>query len=243
MSRRLVPLVLILLMTPLLTPTPQPPSMRLGSVATAAPASARWATPFPRPLEVLHPFAAPATPYGPGHRGVDLGAPAGAPVGAPAAGIVRFAGPVAGRLVVSLDANGLRFSYEPVAPAVRAGQRVDAGTPLGSLLPGHPGCPAAPGRACLHWGVRRGSTYLDPLRPVRTAVRLLPLGTAVGAPASSYSIDSTATLRSASRSGSLSDFALRSASLSDFALRSASLSDFALRSASLSAHTSATSAT
>ena len=44
---------------------------------------------------------------------------------------------------------------------------------LGRLEPGHPGCPVA---ACLHWGLRRGAVYLDPLllvRPVR--VRLLPL--------------------------------------------------------------------
>jgi murein DD-endopeptidase MepM/ murein hydrolase activator NlpD len=90
-------------------------------------------------------------------------------------GVVAFAGMVAGRPVVSVDhADGLRTTYEPVTPVVASGQAVRRGDPLGTLVPGHEGCPVA---ACLHWGLRRGGTYLDPLsllRPPR--VRLLPLG-------------------------------------------------------------------
>jgi hypothetical protein len=37
---------------------------------------------------------------------------------------------------------------------------------------GHPGCPAA---ACLHWGLRRGEVYLDPMLLLGFRVRLLPL--------------------------------------------------------------------
>jgi murein DD-endopeptidase MepM/ murein hydrolase activator NlpD len=88
-------------------------------------------------------------------------------------GVVVFAGMVAGRPVVSVDhPGGLRTTYEPVAPVVGAGQPVARGSPIGTLEAGHPGCPGA---ACLHWGLRRGDTYLDPLlflRPPR--VRLLP---------------------------------------------------------------------
>jgi murein DD-endopeptidase MepM/ murein hydrolase activator NlpD len=80
---------------------------------------------------------------------------------------------VAGRPVVSVDhAGGLRTTYEPVDAVVGAGQPVARGSPLGTLAGGHDGCPAA---ACLHWGLRRGEVYLDPLallRPVE--VRLLP---------------------------------------------------------------------
>jgi len=80
---------------------------------------------------------------------------------------------VAGRPVVSVDhAGGLRTTYEPVDPSVAAGQRVARGSPIGLLQIGHPGCPV---QACLHWGLRRGETYLAPmllLRPPR--VRLLP---------------------------------------------------------------------
>jgi murein DD-endopeptidase MepM/ murein hydrolase activator NlpD len=88
-------------------------------------------------------------------------------------GVVAFAGLVAGRPVVSVEhAGGLRTTYEPVQPGIAAGQVVARGFPLGVLVAGHGGCPA---EACLHWGLRRGATYLDPMslfRPPR--VRLLP---------------------------------------------------------------------
>lgn len=123
---------------------------------------------------VRTPFRAPAHAYGPGHRGVDLAGAVGQAVLAARAGTVVFAGPVAGRPLVSVQHDdGLRTTYEPVAPLVGAGEVVAAGAVLGTLDPGHPGCPAA----CLHWGVRRDRTdYLDPLvllRPPR--VRLLPV--------------------------------------------------------------------
>lgn len=89
-------------------------------------------------------------------------------------GTVVFAGRVAGRGVVSVDhANGLRTTYEPVEPAAEVGETLAAGQTLGTLSAGHPGCPAA---ACLHWGLRRGDAYLDPLALLgRGRVRLLPL--------------------------------------------------------------------
>jgi murein DD-endopeptidase MepM/ murein hydrolase activator NlpD len=89
------------------------------------------------------------------------------------AGVVAFAGMVAGRPLVSVDhPGGLRTTYEPVDPTVAAGQAVARGSPIGTLLVGHPGCPAA---ACLHWGVRRGEVYLDPLTLLRAVrIRLLP---------------------------------------------------------------------
>jgi murein DD-endopeptidase MepM/ murein hydrolase activator NlpD len=89
-------------------------------------------------------------------------------------GVVVFAGMVAGRPVVSIDhADGLRTTYEPVDPSVAAGQRVARGSRIGALAAGHAGCPR---EACLHWGLRRGETYLDPMLLFRAVqVRLLPL--------------------------------------------------------------------
>jgi murein DD-endopeptidase MepM/ murein hydrolase activator NlpD len=76
--------------------------------------------------------------------------------------------------VVSVDhPGGLRTTYEPVTASVHAGDPVALGSPLGVLEPGHPVCALA---ACLHWGLRRGAVYLDPLlllKPLR--VRLKPL--------------------------------------------------------------------
>jgi hypothetical protein len=89
--------------------------------------------------------------------------------------VVSFAGYVAGTGVVSVrHADGLRTTYEPVLPAVHVGASVAGGDLLGHLMPGHGDC--GPGRWCLHWGLLRGSTYLDPLTLVRRGpVRLLPL--------------------------------------------------------------------
>lgn len=128
--------------------------------------------PLPAPPPVVQPFEAPSSPYGPGHRGVDLAGEPGMPVVAAADGVVAFAGPVAGRSVVSIDhAGGLRTTYEPLEVLVSAGQQVTRGTVVGRLLPGHPGCPSA----CLHWGLRRGAEYLDPLGLLKPGrVRLLP---------------------------------------------------------------------
>ena len=84
---------------------------------------------------------------------------------------------LAGRPVVSVaHPGGLHTSYEPVEPAVRPGQSVDDGTPLGRLAAGHPGCPVA---ACLHWGAMWGpaalADYVDPVA-LLAATRLKPLG-------------------------------------------------------------------
>lgn len=130
----------------------------------------------PAPPTVTRYFDAPETPYGPGHRGVDLKASPGQQVLAADLGVVVFAGLVAGTSVVSIDHDGgLRTTYEPVTPAVSAGEQVYRGQVLGTVLPGHPGCPAP---ACLHWGVRHepDDLYVDPLALVMatTGYRLKP---------------------------------------------------------------------
>jgi murein DD-endopeptidase MepM/ murein hydrolase activator NlpD len=94
-----------------------------------------------------------------GHRGVDLAGQVGDLVTAAAAGVVHFAGQVAGRGVVSLDHGSVTTTYEPISPLVQTGDRVDAGMVIGRLEAGHP-CSA---EACLHWGLRQGTVYLNPL--------------------------------------------------------------------------------
>ncbi|MBB5894133.1 M23 family metallopeptidase [Kutzneria kofuensis] len=136
------------------------------------PSPSRYGWPLAPPHPVLRPFLPPSSPYGPGHRGVDLGAAAGEPVLAAADGVVSFAGWVATRGVVAVaHTGGMRTTYEPVRPEVAPGQRVRRGEEVGRLMPGHAGCVAA----CLHWGARRADEYLDPLRLLSTQrVRLLP---------------------------------------------------------------------
>jgi murein DD-endopeptidase MepM/ murein hydrolase activator NlpD len=132
----------------------------------------------PRPA-MLRAFDAPAPNWLRGHRGVDLVAAPDQAVYAAAAGTVVFAGQLADRPVVSIShPGGLRTSYEPVQARFRAGQLVAAGTVIGTLVAGHPGCGAA---ACLHWGAMWGpaanADYVDPVGLVATTpIRLKPLG-------------------------------------------------------------------
>jgi murein DD-endopeptidase MepM/ murein hydrolase activator NlpD len=124
--------------------------------------------------EVVADFDPPDSPWGSGHRGVDLLGTAGQVVRAALPGRVSFAGVLAGRGVVVVDHGGTRTTYEPVDATVSLGDPVAAGNPIGRLaLPGSHCLP----RACLHWGWIEGAdTYLDPLRLVGAGpVRLLPL--------------------------------------------------------------------
>ncbi|HUR72788.1 MAG TPA: M23 family metallopeptidase [Sporichthya sp.] len=147
------------------------------AVAIPAPADpgGDWQAPVRGPVTVVRAFQPPPGPYARGHRGVDLAAGLGEEILAAGTGQVSFAGRVAGRgVVVVTHPGGLRTSYEPVEVSVRTGERVAAGARLGALgRSAH--CPAA----CLHWGLRRGPGYLDPMtlldRGGPAAVRLLPL--------------------------------------------------------------------
>ncbi len=142
--------------------------------ACARPASAdEWRWPLDGVPAVTRPFAAPVHRYAAGHRGADLPGSPGAAVRAAGAGVVSYAGLLAGRGVVVVVHGPLRTTYEPVRAAVDVAARVSAGDVVGVLEPGHAGCPVP---ACLHWGLRRGDAYLDPVRLVQPGpVRLLPL--------------------------------------------------------------------
>lgn len=140
--------------------------------AAASPAVAAEAAP-PRhrpPVDapVVDPFRLPSHPFGPGNRGIDYGAPPGTVVRASAPGVVSFAGRIgAHHHVVVLHPDGLRTSYSFLAGvAVRRGQQVDGGDVVGTA--GGP----------LHFGARRGDTYIDPrtLFGGRWVVHLVPAG-------------------------------------------------------------------
>jgi murein DD-endopeptidase MepM/ murein hydrolase activator NlpD len=144
-----------------------------GRVTTET-ASAAWAWPLdPRP-DVVRRFDRPDQPWLPGHRGVDLAATAGQSVQAPATGRISWTGVIAGRAVVVVaHGGGLRSTFEPVAAVASVGTVVGRGDSVGvvTTTPGH----CAP-RTCVHWGVLRGETYLDPLSFVgRAPVVLLPI--------------------------------------------------------------------
>ena len=152
-------------------PAERPPPHAPGPAADDA---VVWTWPLDPPPPVLRPFDPPDQRWGSGHRGVDLGAALGSRVRSPANGTVVFAGVLAGRgVVVVRHSDGLRSTFEPVGAGPPVGTQVAAGAGVGTVAdqPGH----CAP-RACLHWGVLRGRTYLDPMAFLRRApVILLPL--------------------------------------------------------------------
>lgn len=134
-------------------PIAPPPRVVVGT--------AGWQWPLDPAPAVVHAFHAPPTPWSAGHRGVDLATSVGAAVLAAGGGQVTFVGSVAGRgVVVVTHPGGLRTSYEPVMGTLAVGTAMRPGQPIGLVqaTPGH--CPL---RACLHWGLRRGEDYLDPL--------------------------------------------------------------------------------
>jgi murein DD-endopeptidase MepM/ murein hydrolase activator NlpD len=174
-------LLLIVTVTALLAPPPPLFAADAPPAGATVPAIGRTWPVGLRPT-VLRGWEPPATVYGPGHRGVDLAATPGTPVRAVTAGRVSFAGRVAGRGVVSVDLTGtgdppLRTTYEPVTASVEEGEEVEPGQVLGTVDPGGSHCTAP----CVHWGLRRGETYLNPLSLLppwllhRGPSRLLPL--------------------------------------------------------------------
>ena len=153
---------------------PTPASAAGGHSAAVAEAAATWAWPVGPPVVMVEPFRAPPTPYAAGHRGIDLAAAPGDAVRAPAAGVVSFAGPVAGRPVLSIDhGEGVVSSIEPVSPSVAAGDAVGEGEPVGAVAAGGH-CDGA----CVHFGVRVHGRSVSPLLFLGGVPRavLLPLG-------------------------------------------------------------------
>ena len=177
-------LLLVLLVTGLGSP-PMMTGERLGP-------NRAWGWPV-HPALVVRPFLAPPQPWSPGHRGVDLAASAGQPVVSPHDGLVSFVGVIAGRpvLVVS-HPGGLRSTLEPVTADWTVGVPVTRGQRIGSVaasagawsgspggaIPTGPGAVSSEGHCwpdtCVHWGVIRGDTYLDPAALVTGRVVLLP---------------------------------------------------------------------
>jgi Peptidase family M23/Alpha/beta hydrolase of unknown function (DUF915) len=126
---------------------------------------------------VMRAFVAPIAEYATGHRGVDFAAAAGTTVRASNDGTVSFAGDVAGALhVVVAHEGGIRTSYSFLASAdVQVGQHVSRGQVIGRAG----GTGDGHGAGVLHFGVRIGDRYVDPMllfrpRDLTQIVRLVP---------------------------------------------------------------------
>ena len=117
---------------------------------------ATWVWPVSGPPIILRDFQAPATPWGAGHRGVDLAA-SDTRVVAPVSGVVSFAGVVVDRGVMTITTDkGHKVSLEPVTSVVSPGTRINAGDYIADLNEGH--CQIV----CLHLGLRVPDDYRSP---------------------------------------------------------------------------------
>jgi murein DD-endopeptidase MepM/ murein hydrolase activator NlpD len=153
--------------------------LTLAAVVGAAPAAfaaGTWTWPVIGP--VIRGYDPPDSPYGSGHRGIDIAASVGTPVVAAEAGIVSFAGPVGGQLFVSVDHGaGVVSSYSYLSLVqVHKGDLVAQGFTIARSGTGHVG--ETPMH--LHFGVRVDGAYVDPLAflgppSVVSLIRLAPL--------------------------------------------------------------------
>ena len=133
----------------------------LGPVILAPAALADAVLQPPVSAPITEAFRAPMSAYGRGQRGVEYRPPPGTDVRAAAAGTVRFAGPVAKELWVTIEhPDSLRTSYGPLSSVIVApGDLVNAGQAVGTSTDR------------LHFGVRRGDVYVDPESLLGSGVR------------------------------------------------------------------------
>src|SRR5262245_33749773 len=138
-------------------------SLLVTAAPTAAGAATEPASAWRRPVDgaVVRRFQEPTSVYGPGHRGVDFGAVAGTPVRAANDGVVSFAGSVAGSLHVTVThEGGIKTSYSFLqSVSVQVGQRVARGDLVGTAG----GQGTDHDSDVLHFGVRVGDRYVDPM--------------------------------------------------------------------------------
>ena len=140
----------------------QPKRKRASRAQRRRPAAPRrnWVRPSGGPLTSRYGYR-----WGRMHRGIDLGASYGSPIYAAAAGHVSYAGPEGGygRLVTIRHAGGITTAYGHMSRiVVRRGQRVSAGQVIAYV--GSAGRSTGPH---LHFEVRRGGAYLNPLTFLR----------------------------------------------------------------------------
>jgi hypothetical protein len=158
----------------------------LSMLATPmAPAGASVPWSWPVIGAILRGFDPPDSPYGAGHRGVDIAAAVGTMVLAPDNGVVTFAGPVGGRLFLTIDHGGGVTSTASwlTSLLVRKGAHVVRGQPVATTGWGHPDLTVPH----LHFSVRLDGAYVDPLAylgplDVSALIRLAPLGQTAAAP-------------------------------------------------------------
>lgn len=132
--------------------------LTLTAALAIGPAQAQEKALWPVRGAVLRLPSIPWPNWKPGHRGIDIAVSVGHEVHSPVDGRVVWVGQVARMPSISILANGLRFTLQPVSTAARVGDWVQRGEQIATAAASNH-C----GKLnCLHWSVRRGPDYLDP---------------------------------------------------------------------------------
>jgi hypothetical protein len=140
-------------------PLREPPAQKPAEPVRPSTSGSGWAWPLDGPITQY--FGESRTAYG-YHTGIDIDGTTGDPVRAAHAGTVTVAGvhdECSGLQVTIRHADGLESWYRHLsALSVRVGEEVARGELVGRV--GDTGCSLG---SHLHFAVRRGSTWLDPL--------------------------------------------------------------------------------
>ncbi|MFT8355866.1 MAG: M23 family metallopeptidase [Bifidobacterium aquikefiri] len=139
----------------------QPDSTALASTAAHASVHADCRAIAIWPVEnptITQEFIAPAQQWSSGHRGIDMQTQTGQTLVSPVDGVVSFQGKVAQKSVVSVQHGAMTFTFEPAVTWLAAGERLTQGQPFATVENMSDHCEDS----CLHWGLKRGSDYLDP---------------------------------------------------------------------------------
>ncbi|WP_300269253.1 M23 family metallopeptidase [Microbacterium sp.] len=130
-----------------------------------------WVWPVEGSRDVTEDFHAPSHDYGPGHRGIDVGASVGAVVRTPADGVVAFRGVVVDRPLITIEhGSGLVTTLEPVDSMLMPGDAVARGEQVGTVATG-----GHTRTGDLHLGVRWNDVYVNPLVLFETVPRAILL--------------------------------------------------------------------
>lgn len=136
-----------------------------------------WQLPVQKPT-LIHAFWLPNSDYSAGHRGVDYLVTQNQAVFAPHDGVVRFAGRVVDRNVLSIThGKNLITTFEPVCSTLRAKAVVSVGEKIGRICQKPPYVNHCGVRICLHFALKTESGYLSPLALIGglNPSRLLPI--------------------------------------------------------------------
>ena len=127
------------------------------------PAFAAGSWPWPLTGPIIRGYDPPNSPYGAGHRGIDIAAPFGTPVRAAGDGVVSWAGQNGeyGNHVAIDHGDGMVTTYSHlrgIAADLRAGERVRQGQVVGFV--GQTGLATGPH---LHFALFVNQLYMNPL--------------------------------------------------------------------------------